>query len=119
MSELYPERIIQHYREPQHFGPLASATHHGEAVNHLCGDEIKVHLRVADGRVEEATFEGVGCAISQAAASLLMQQIQGATLADVRDLSEDTIVELLSVPLSPRRMTCGTLALGATLHAAG
>ncbi len=119
MSELYPERILQHYREPHHFGPLAGATHHGEAVNHLCGDDIKVHLRVAGDRVEQASFEGVGCAISQAAASLLMQEIQGIPIAQLREFGEDRIVELLGVPLSPRRMECATLVVAAAKRAAG
>ena len=78
LRELYQELILDHARHPRHFRSLDDATHSADGVNPLCGDKLTVYLRVADdGCIEEATFEGVGCAISVASASLLTESIRG------------------------------------------
>ncbi|MEM7501161.1 MAG: Fe-S cluster assembly sulfur transfer protein SufU [Pseudomonadota bacterium] len=78
LRELYQELILDHARHPRHFGSLDDATHSADGINPLCGDKLTVYLRVGDdGCIEEATFEGVGCAISVASASLLTESIRG------------------------------------------
>ena len=78
LRELYQELILDHARHPRHFGSLDDATHSADGVNPLCGDKLTVYLRVGDdGCIEEAAFEGVGCAISVASASLLTESIRG------------------------------------------
>jgi len=87
LRELYQEVILDHSRHPHHFGALAAATHHGEGYNPLCGDRVKVYLRVdSEGRIEEVSFEGRGCAISQASASLMTDLVAGRTLAESEKL---------------------------------
>ncbi len=83
LSDLYQEIILEHARHPRHHGPCAGATHGARAENPTCGDEIEVHLRLApDGRIEDATFTGQGCALSQASASLLTTKVRGRPVAD-------------------------------------
>src|SRR5258708_5142856 len=87
LRELYQEVILDHSRHPRHFGPLADATHVGEGYNPLCGDRVKVYLDVApDGRIAGIKFEGRGCAISQASASLMTDMLTGRSLAEANDL---------------------------------
>jgi nitrogen fixation NifU-like protein len=76
LRELYQEVILDHSRHPRHFGPLESATHTGEGYNPLCGDRVKIHLAVdAQNRIKDIAFEGKGCAISQASASLMTDML--------------------------------------------
>lgn len=80
LRELYRELILDHARSPRHFGRLEDATHSAEGVNPLCGDKLKMYLRVdEDGRIGDARFEGSGCAISVASASLLTETVIGQT----------------------------------------
>jgi nitrogen fixation NifU-like protein len=84
LSELYQEIILDHSRHPRHRGGCPGETHRARAENPTCGDEVAVHLRLsAEGRVEEATFTGQGCALSQASASLLTAQVRGRLVAEV------------------------------------
>src|SRR5690242_10334938 len=87
LRELYQEVILDHSRHPRHYGPLTEATHSGEGYNPLCGDRVKIYLAVDDqDRIEGIKFEGRGCAISQASASLMTETVKGRTLAEVQDL---------------------------------
>lgn len=87
LRELYQEVILDHSRHPRHFGALAGATHRGEGYNPLCGDRVTVYLHVDDdGRIEDVSFEGRGCAISQASASLMTDMIRGRSIAEVEQL---------------------------------
>jgi len=80
LRELYRELILDHARSPRHFGKLQQASHHAEGINPLCGDKLKVYLQVnRDGIIRDATFEGSGCAISVASASLLTETVIGLT----------------------------------------
>ncbi|HJV26893.1 MAG TPA: SUF system NifU family Fe-S cluster assembly protein [Aromatoleum sp.] len=89
LRELYQEMIIDHGRHPRNFGPLADADHHAEGFNPLCGDRIKLQLKVRDGRIEDARFEGVGCAISTASASLMTEALKGRSEEEVRALFDE------------------------------
>lgn len=78
LRELYRELILDHAKSPRHFGRLEDPTHSAEGVNPLCGDKLKMYFRVDDdGRISDARFEGSGCAISVASASLLMETVIG------------------------------------------
>lgn len=82
LGELYQQLIIDHNRNPRNFGPLEDANRTASGDNPLCGDRIRVYLRVANGIIEEARFEGNGCAISQASASLMTTAVRGKSPAD-------------------------------------
>ena len=82
LDELYREVILDHFRSPTHVGPLPEAQIHVEGTNPLCGDELAFHLKMDDGRIAQVRFQGKGCAISQAAASMLAAQLEGKTTAE-------------------------------------
>ncbi len=88
LRELYQEVILDHGRNPRNFGPLGGANREGHGHNPLCGDKIAVHLKVAGGVVEDMSFEGVGCAISVASASLMTEAVKGKPIEEVRALFE-------------------------------
>jgi len=112
MDDLYREQIIDRFKNPRHRGELDPHDYSYEDDNPLCGDRIRIDVRV-DGqeRVTEASFSGVGCAISQAAADLLTESIVGKSLAEVRRISKDDILEMLGIELGPVRLKCALLSL--------
>ncbi|MBX7237617.1 MAG: SUF system NifU family Fe-S cluster assembly protein [Caldilineales bacterium] len=111
MDDLYRENIIDHFRHPRHKGRLDAPDVHYHDVNPFCGDEITIELKLDGDRVQEAAFDGKGCAISQAAASMLIDEIQGKTLDEVKALDKDDILDLLGIPIGPVRMKCALLSL--------
>ena len=112
MDDLYRELIIDRYKNPQYRGKLDPKDISFEDENPLCGDHIRVDLRVDEtGQVQEAAFSGHGCAISQASADLLMEHIQGKTLEEVKALNRDDMLGLLGIELGPVRMKCALLSL--------
>ncbi len=88
LSDLYQEVVLDHGKRPRNFGPLDGATHHAEGLNPLCGDHLTVHARVEDGVVREVRFEGSGCAISKASASVMTGVVKGKTPGEVSALYE-------------------------------
>lgn len=112
MSSLYTEIIRDAYRDPQHRGELAGATHHYEDENPLCGDMLTIELRVVEDRIEEAKFRGRGCAISQASAELLLDRIEGQPVSVVGELGREQVLEELGIPdISPARLKCAMLSI--------
>ena len=112
MDDFYRELIIDHYKNPHYRGELNPNDISFEDDNPLCGDHIRVDLRLdADGRVKEAAFTGHGCAISQASADLLMEAIIGKSLDDVKQMNRDDILEMLGIDLGPVRLKCALLSL--------
>jgi nitrogen fixation protein NifU and related proteins len=112
VSSLYTEIIQDAYRRPRHRGELAEATHSFEDENPLCGDVLRVQLRVEDGCIVEAKFEARGCAISQAAAELTLERVESQPISVVANLSKDDILEELGLPsISPARLKCALLCL--------
>jgi len=85
-DDLYREVILDHYRRPRNRGRLSGATCHAEGANPVCGDEISLDLRLDDGRIGDLAFEGLGCSISQASASLMTDRVKGATVAEAQDV---------------------------------
>lgn len=110
-DDLYREIIIDHSRNPRHFGTLDPADFSYEDVNPLCGDEVRIDLRVKDDKVEEIAFSGRGCAISQASASILTEMVEGKTLDEVKAITKEDLLEELMVPVSPARLKCALLSL--------
>lgn len=130
LDDLYQEIILDHYKRPRNFGALAAANCEAEGYNPLCGDRVKISVRVEDDRVVDLSFEGTGCAISTASASLLTEALKGRTVAEAAELfqrfrhlltadrelpageSEELgkLVALAGVRDYPMRVKCATLA---------
>jgi nitrogen fixation NifU-like protein len=110
-DSLYREAILDHYRNPRNRGILNPADFSYEDVNPLCGDEIRIDVRTDGERVTDVRFSGRGCAISQAAASMLMEMVEGQPLDEVKAISREDLLEELGVPISPARMKCAMLGL--------
>lgn len=109
-EELYDDYILDHYECPYHKGHLACPTCAHSEKNPLCGDQIRIELKMNDtGRVEEAFFNGKGCAISQAAASILCQHVEGKTVDELHRFQAPDMLRLLKVPLTATRQRCGLL----------
>lgn len=134
LRNLYQETIVDHARRPRNFGPLPEASHQAEGFNPLCGDRLLLRLKVVDGVIETARFEGVGCAISTASASLMTEALQGMTEQQAEALflgfhsmltggvpvsgsALGKLEVLTGVREFPSRIKCATLAWH-TLHAA-
>lgn len=108
---LYREAILDHYKHPRHKGHLENPDIQYHDHNPFCGDEITIELKVEDGKVVAAAFDGRGCAISQASASMLMEEIVGMSLDEVRQLDKQYILDLLGIEMGPVRLKCALLAL--------
>ena len=108
---LYREEILQHYKRPHNFGPMEAPDREAFDTNPLCGDELRVMLKVDDDVVEEVRFEGHGCAISQASASMISDEIKGMKLDDLARLDRSAILDLLGIDISATRMKCALLSL--------
>ncbi|HEX4026487.1 MAG TPA: SUF system NifU family Fe-S cluster assembly protein [Rhizomicrobium sp.] len=130
LRELYQEVILDHSRHPRHYGAMGDASHKAEGFNPLCGDRVTVYLKLGeDGRVADIRFEGKGCAISQASASMMTDMLKGRDAADAeklmegflhlvkgedaKELSEDdreTLDVMSGISEFPMRVKCATLA---------
>ncbi|MBE3564915.1 MAG: SUF system NifU family Fe-S cluster assembly protein [Thermogemmatispora sp.] len=111
MSMDYREYILDHYRDPRNYGRLENPTVHVEDSNPLCGDQVSMDLLVEGDHVTAVRFQGRGCAISQAATSMLTEMVQGKSVQEVVRLGKDDILEALGIPISPARMKCAFLGL--------
>ena len=111
-DDLYRENLMDHYRHPRHHGTLDPADAAAEGQNPLCGDQVAVTVRLADGRIEEMRFTGQGCAVSQAATSMLTDLVAGLPVDEAAALPSQAILDELAIPLSPMRVKCAVLGLG-------
>ena len=119
MDDMYRDYILDHYKNPHNYGELPGATHHYHDTNPLCGDEITVFLLVGDdGRLNDVHFIGRGCAISQASASILTDEVKGKTLDELREYGRDKVLADLGITISPARVKCALLSLKALKGAA-
>ena len=112
MDSIYKEEIIDHYKHPRNFGQMENPDLHVEANNPLCGDKLAMDLRIVDGVVEDVRFSGRGCAISQASASMLTEEMIGKRLDELAKTTREDILENLGVEITYARMKCATLSLG-------
>lgn len=119
-EDIYPDRVMDHYEDPYHRGECELASHRHHDKNPICGDEITVELRLDnDGNIREAWFDGEGCCISQAAASMLMECIEGKSVEEVKAFSAEEMLELFGPRLTANRQKCCLLSwqvLQAALH---
>jgi nitrogen fixation protein NifU and related proteins len=114
LEQMYREVILDHYRSPRGHGLLEHPDAQAEGQNPLCGDEVTISVRFgADGETIEAVgFDGRGCAISQAATSMLTELVKGRTATDVAALPKEELLEEIGIPLTPIRLKCAILGLG-------
>lgn len=111
-DDIYREIILDHYRNPRNKGKLPEADVSIHDSNPLCGDEIDMHLKVDGDKIKDIKFEGRGCAISQASASMLTEMVMGKPLTSIKDLSKDDILENIGLTsLGPARIKCALLSL--------
>jgi nitrogen fixation protein NifU and related proteins len=116
MDDLYRENILEHYKRPHNWSPPAPELERVDLefhdLNPLCGDELTVKLALgADRRVQDIRFEGHGCAISQAAASMASEEVKGMKVDDLLGLDRSFVLDLLGIDISAQRMKCALLAL--------
>jgi nitrogen fixation NifU-like protein len=112
MDDFYRENILDHYKNPRNHGHLDHPSAVAEGVNPLCGDELSVELQVENGIVSDVRFNGRGCAISQASASMLSDVVMGKPLDQLAGISKEDVLEELGIPLSPIRLKCAMLSVG-------
>ena len=117
MDDLYRDYILEHYRRPHNFGVLEDPTASYEGSNPLCGDRITMMLDITDGVVQDVAFTGRGCAISQASASLLTDEIKGKTVEEVERMTPEDVLDLIGIDISPARLKCALLSLDTVAHA--
>ena len=112
MEDLYRENILDHYQNPRNYGTLDEPDISYEDDNPLCGDVIRLDIKLDDQkRVVQVAFSGQGCAISQASASMLTEEILGKTLEEVKQISKEDVLDLLGIQLGPVRIKCALLSL--------
>ena len=113
MDDLYREVILDHYKNPRGHGLLDDADAQAEGQNPLCGDEVSIYVAFAeDGdTIDEVKFKGRGCAISQAATSMLTEMVRGRSAVEVATLPRDELLEEIGIPLTPIRLKCALLGL--------
>jgi nitrogen fixation NifU-like protein len=111
-EELYRDNILDHYKNPRSHGEIEPADAHAEGTNPLCGDEVTISVALDGETIEDIKFRGRGCAISQAATSMLMEMVKGRSAAEVAGMSRDELLEEVGIPLTPVRLKCALLGLG-------
>lgn len=110
-DSIYREIILDHSKNPRNKRKLDPADFTYEDVNPLCGDEVRIDVRVNDGHVSEIAFSGRGCAVSQASASILTEMVEGMSIDEVKQITKDDLLEEIGIPVSPARLKCALLSL--------
>ena len=112
MDDLYREEILEHYKRPHNWGPMEDPDLQFSDVNPLCGDELKVQIKIdGDNKIADLRFSGHGCAISQASASMSGDEVIGMKVDDLLKLDRDFVLDLLGIDISATRMKCALLSL--------
>jgi len=111
-DDLYREVILDHYKNPRGQGTLPNADAEAEGQNPLCGDEVAISVALDGERIHDVRFRGRGCAISQAATSMLTELVKGRTVTEVAEMRKDELLEEVGIPLTPVRLKCALLGLG-------
>jgi nitrogen fixation NifU-like protein len=110
-EEIYQEHVLDHYEDPYHRGHVEQPTHHHEDDNPLCGDVIEIDLVIdSEGKISEAYFDGDGCCISQASASMLIEKMEGTHIDSVKNFSAEDMLKLFGPKLTPNRQKCCLLS---------
>jgi len=111
--DIYKEHILDLYKHPHNFGEIENPTHKAEAFNALCGDQIKVTILTEKNIIKDIKFQGYGCAISIATASMLTDKIKNLEIEKVKNLSKDEVIAMLKIPISHQRLKCALHSLDA------
>jgi nitrogen fixation NifU-like protein len=113
-DQLYREVILDHYKNPRGPGAIADADAHAEGQNPLCGDEVSIYVSFGDDgdTIDDVKFEGRGCAISQAATSMLTEIVKGRSATEIAALPKEELLDEIGIPLTPVRLKCAILGLG-------
>lgn len=109
-ESMYREHILDHYEHPRNFRKLKDPDASFMGRNPLCGDEVKMELEVKKGKIVDVAFQGGGCAISKASASLITEGVKGKSLAEVKKMTKEDVLNLLAIPISPVRLKCALLS---------
>ena len=109
MDPLYREIILEHWQNPQNFGVIKNADIDVQEVNPLCGDSIRLTIKIEKGKIKKILFSGEGCAISRASASLFTEEIKGESIDFVKKINEQDVLDLLGIELTPARTKCALL----------
>lgn len=117
MENMYREHILDHYGNPRNEGTLEDADISGELDNPICGDVVRLDVKLNDERVSDVRFSGQGCVISMASASVFTEEIMGKTVEELRALQDEDVFRMLGVTLPPARANCGLLPLRVLQHA--
>ena len=112
-SNLYKEEILKLWKEPKNFGELENPTHEHFELNPVCGDEMSIHLRVEDNIIKDASFFGTGCLVCIVFAAELTEIIKGKTTEQVHQMTNDDLLKLLDIKITPLKMQCACLSLDA------
>jgi nitrogen fixation NifU-like protein len=112
LDSLYREVILDHYKNPRGHGVISDPDAQAEGQNPLCGDEVSIAVEFEGETIADVKFQGRGCAISQAATSMLMDMVKGRTAQEVASMSRDELLEEVGIPLTPVRLKCALLGLG-------
>jgi len=113
-DQLYREVILDHYKNPRGHGVIEDADAHAEGQNPLCGDEVSIYVAFGDDgeTIDDVKFEGRGCAISQAATSMLTEMVKGRQATEIASLPKEQLLDEIGIPLTPVRLKCAILGLG-------
>ncbi len=111
LKNLYRERILDHYRNPRNQGTLEDADISNKLDNPVCGDVVRLDVRLSDGRVSEARFSGRGCVLSMASASMLTEEVLGKSVEELRAMEDADVFEMMGITLGAVRAKCGLLSL--------
>ena len=111
MNDMYREEILEHYKHPLNKGKIVNADISYYDTNPLCGDEVDISIKLGNNKITDIKTDGKGCAISQAASSMLSEAIKGKTLEEVRQLNKEFVFDLIHIPISIMRVKCALLSL--------
>jgi nitrogen fixation protein NifU and related proteins len=115
MDELYRDELMDIFKNPAHRGAMDDATHHSHGSNPSCGDEIKLQLKIDQGKIADVKFDGDACAVSVIASELLSEHVVGKTIHEALAITKEDLLEMIGINLTTSRVKCATLALNA-LH---
>ena len=110
-TEIYQEFILDYWKNPKNFGKIENPTISFKDVNPSCGDVVQIDANIENGKIKDIKFFGSGCAISQAAASMLTEHLKGKNINEVKNLNKENILEMLDIELSAMRIKCALLCL--------
>ncbi len=117
MDSLYREEMMEIYKDPKHKKELPNANAYSEEENPLCGDTIKLRLKIKNGKIQSAAFEGSSCAVSTISTEKVLGYVEGKSIEEAKNLTQEKLLDLLDIDISMSRVRCATLVLTALKNA--